>query len=112
MNNYRHGDVTFHETQDAIALGHDQKKLKRNLTSYVVALGEATGHKHLMTMDEPGTLEVLEEDGEGNAVFHLKSRGVMTHEEHAPITLEPGIYIRKIEQEYDPFRDEARLALD
>lgn len=111
---YRHGDVSFHpiseEAAQQIIMRADSRKEK--LDSFVVALGEVTGHKHVMTMERPAALTVEEILAGGDVLFRLGSKATMTHEEHAPIVMEPGIYIRKIEREFDPFAGMARQSAD
>jgi len=115
MNNYRHGDISFHgisekEAKEMTKIPWD-KNAKKDLSSFVVALGESTGHKHVLTMEKPKSLAVIEMEN-GEAIMVLNAPGTITHEEHDPITLEPGFYVKKIEREYDPFKDMARRSLD
>lgn len=115
MKLYRHGDVDFREVSEeefkALAAKAKGKKAKQD--SFVVALGEVTGHKHVMTMERPATLEIVDLLDHGiERLFHLGSAGTMTHEEHHPITMAPGFYVQKIERDFDPFSEEARRALD
>jgi len=115
-NNYRHGDISFHQLDEKdtiLALKNGgEKKERKNLDEYVVALGEATGHKHVLRMESPGSLTVVEIVGEGRVIFELKSKGTMSHDEHDSFEMEPGTYERKIEREFDPFEAVARQALD
>ena len=111
---YRHGDVSFHPISEAEykeLLDKAEGSTKKNLDSFVVALGEVTGHKHVMTMERPGTLDVTKLN-ESMDIFMLGVAAAMTHEEHHEIVMEPGFYVRKIEQEFDPFSEAARQSLD
>ena len=114
---YRHGDVSFHpisveEAKRLIESGEvKHEESKKKLTSFVVALGEVTGHKHVMTMERPETLSI-ETLVNGDMLFQLAAPAAMTHEEHSKILMEPGIYIRKIEREFDPFAQQARYSAD
>ncbi len=95
MNKYRHGDVIIAQTE------------KKELASEVVkeavlANGEVTGHRHLLVADRPTTKMRIAHDGNG---FYLEIEGgtaTVMHEEHAPITLQPGSYTVRVQQEYDP----------
>lgn len=111
MAKYRHGDVSFHQISGEEAkklMG--EKKLKEKVSSFVVALGEVTGHKHVMTAEKPSiNIWGLPLD---ERLFEVKEPVVMTHEEHGPITIAPGFYVQKIERDFDPFSEQARQALD
>lgn len=113
---YRHGDVSFHqvspeEAKKMIAELGDKAQIEKNVDKFVVALGEVTGHKHVMTLERP-SLNIWGLPTEEDKLFQLKAPGTMTHEEHHAIVMEPGFYVQKIEREFDPFSEEARRALD
>jgi hypothetical protein len=75
---------------------------------FVLAEGEATGHFHAIA-DVEG-MECEEKDG----MFFIKldREKTVTHEEHNPVTVPPGIYrVRKV-REYDHFAEEARNVAD
>jgi len=96
-----------------MAKSHSKKEKQ---SKFVVALGEVTGHKHVMTLERPvrDVYGITSKDmllGD-EVLFHVKEPGVMTHEEHTPITIDTGYYIRKIERDFDPFSEMARRALD
>ena len=101
----RHGDLSFHPIAK---LPKDAVEVKHN-SSFVLALGEHTGHKHVITA-EPDTFKVYQH--EGNYILELKAEAKISHEEHHTITLRPGIYIQKIEQEYDPFLQQINKVQD
>lgn len=73
--------------------------------SFVLAEGEFTGHKHLMTVEKPKDLEILQ-DKEGRYYFNVKKAANLTHEEHKPLVIEPGLYKMNIEREFDYFKEE------
>lgn len=101
----RHGDVTLHPTKKA------EGEIIKHSGSFVVALGEATGHHHRLTVLEPEHLEVRRAV-DGRMFFVLHKEGTLTHEEHAPITLPAGTYEQKQEREYDWFALETRKVID
>ena len=58
--------------------------------SRIVALGEATGHHHIID----GTVKEAEiyTDAIGNLFALVKKEVKVLHQEHAPVILEPGVY--------------------
>lgn len=101
----RTGDVSFHPVKKV------EGEIIKHAGSFVVALGEATGHHHRLTVLEPEHLEVRKA-ADGRMFFVLHKEGTLTHEEHAPITLPPGIYEQKQEREYDHFALTVRRVID
>lgn len=89
----RHGDLSFHKIDKAVG-----EEIKHN-GSFVLAVGEHTTHKHVITK-KSGTLE-LKKDRDGSIYIVLDGRATITHEEHKPIELETGTYVMKHEQEFD-----------
>ena len=62
----------------------------------ILAEGEATGHKH-----ELDTGELYEK--EGTLFFRVSGDpATLKHEEHGPITFEPGVYKVIRQREYEP----------
>lgn len=57
----------------------------------VLALGEVTGHAHAIALDD-GPLKARLFDAGAERFLQVISKAVLGHEEHASITLEPGIY--------------------
>jgi len=108
MPNYRHGDVSLHQITE---LPKELKKQKHN-GSFAIALGETTGHKHSVVIDRPQDMSIYLDEATGLFVLDLKSEAKITHEEHRTIILEPGIYIQKQEQEYDPFEEVLKQVKD
>lgn len=101
----RHGDVSLHPT-DKIPEGATEIKTEMR---HVIQHGE-TGHKHVITKERETDIEMFEKDGE---VYIKVNRAVpLSHEEHRTLTVEPGIYIKKIEREYDPFEKQLRKVID
>lgn len=67
---------------------------------YTLAKGERTGHAHTVSAAEVLFANVT---SWGKMVRVGDAPAEVTHEEHAPITLQPGVTYRVVEQkEYDP----------
>lgn len=81
------------------------KKQRKVIPDGIVARGEVTGHAHRI---EGGV--VYEED----ALIHVSvEEGThLTHEEHNPISFQPGDWTTGVKQEYDHFAEEARQVAD
>jgi hypothetical protein len=87
---WRHGDILI-ATVEAIPP-------EASVVRGMLATGEITGHSH--RVEEPETAEMWEYRGE----HFLKVRAItrVIHEEHRPITLEPGMYRVWQQREYTP----------
>jgi len=97
---WRHGDV-FLARVETIPTG------LRKLPHCRLAEGEITGHAHRIS--EPHTADLFE--GNGERFLHIRApQATLMHEEHAPITLEQGIYRVWIQREYSP--EEIRRVID
>ena len=96
MNIYRHGDLSFKQIDK---LPEDVKEMKQE-KSFVLALGEHTGHKHVITAEKEGVVQMLT-TMDGKTVLVIEGVALLTHEEHKTITFAPGIYEMDNEQEYD-----------
>jgi len=93
---YRHGDINLHPIKKV-----DGEIVQHN-GSFVLGLGETTGHRHVLTVNRPEDL-VITKDDKGNYFFELKSEGKLTHEEHKTLIIPPGIYTKFQEEEVDHF---------
>lgn len=104
---YQHGDVLI-EKVDSIP--NDAERVVPSVRGHVLAEGEATGHYH--AIKDTNTAEMY---SMGNMLFMAVPEGkkaTVTHEEHKPITVQPGDYkIRRV-REYDHFEEEARQVRD
>ena len=104
MKIYRQGDVLL------IAVGALPRGAK-NVTEgprIVLAYGEVTGHAHALY--EPLTLKAPDGkariwDAGAERYLQVLERTELKHEEHLPITLDPGNYKVVRQREYDPERD-------
>jgi hypothetical protein len=73
----------------------------------VLAEGETTGHAHRIESDKAQLYTM------GNILFlNVLAPVVVKHEEHKPVTVEPGQYRIGRVQEYDHFAEEARAVED
>lgn len=106
MKNFKHqGDIPcypFHGQVVGKKIQHDG--------SFVLALGEATGHHHKITVADPDDLEIRQV--EGGYILTLKSEATITHQEHLPIKLSPGKYRTGHEREKDWFQMVTRKVVD
>lgn len=96
--NYRHGDIGFHESNKSVG------EIVKHGGSFVVGLGETTGHRHILSVENPSDL-IIRKDTEGNYYFELSAEGTLTHEEHKTIKMPPGIYKKFQEEEVDWFAE-------
>ena len=95
--NYRQGDVFLKKTKRTTT-----KNLKKR-EDKILAHGEATGHHHIVLDGEVFVGEdgkIFVQASEGTALRHQDQSGAVA--EHAPHSLEPGIYEVSIEEEYTP----------
>lgn len=114
MQHYRHGDLIFKPATFSL----DKKSLKKmkldevgKKFGFTLALGEVTGHKHVMVADKKDDLKVYQ-DTFGRFVVEVVKPTTLSHEEHAPLTFQPGIYLMEIEREHDYFKQSARQVYD
>lgn len=99
MKTIRHGDVLLKEASGVKSRGDIVNK-------HTLALGEVTGHSHVLTgavipfdINEKKYIEALE-------------ALTLTHEEHSTLQIPEGTYEIIIEREYDPFKNELRRVVD
>jgi hypothetical protein len=111
MLNYRQGDVAL---EKITSLPKEAKKLSLKDNNpipniiysgnfdpaskeVILAWGEVTGHKHAINMDFATMYE-----WNGDRILEIKPGAKLRHQEHDPITLDPGIYKIVHQQEYTP----------
>ena len=99
----RHGDVLFVK-RESLPAG-EQKPIARDNGRVVVAYGEVTGHAHATVAPDVQQVEI-------DTIRWLVAPAefVITHEEHAPITLDSGVWEVVYQAEYTP--QEIRRVLD
>lgn len=104
-NQIQQGDVTL-KRLDAMP-GGKRVKLKRTARGVVLAEGEHTGHAHVIEESDAELIQIGE-----RMILSLAKPATIVHEEHKPITLEPGIYEVGRVQEFDYFQQMARTVAD
>lgn len=91
------GDISFIPT-------HETKgKAQKHNGSFTLALGEHTGHKHVITVADPNSMEIYQ-DG-ATYFITLKTEAQVKHNQHGTITLAPGVYKMGNEREIDWFAE-------
>ncbi len=70
----------------------------------ILAEGELTGHAHAV----PSAAAAMYQ-WQGDRLLAVNQATALTHEEHNPIALQPGIYKVVIQRQYDPARDAVRV---
>lgn len=108
MENYRHGDLIFTPLEKLPA---GLKKMKVDNKKFVLALGEVTGHMHVMTEEKEDDMRIYQ-DAQGRYVLEINKPTVLSHEEHNALTFKPGIYLMNNEREHDYFEQASRQVLD
>ena len=93
------GDITFVPFNGKIT-----GEVIKHKGSVVLALGEKTGHKHTITTLNVDDMDVWKEL-DGGWTISLKTEAQVKHDEHATITIAPGIYRVGNEREVDWFAE-------
>lgn len=93
------GDIPF-----APYKGKVEGELTNHNGSLVLALGEHTGHKHVITVPDITDMEAYKL-ADGGWILLLKREGTVTHNQHGVITIAPGTYRVGHEREVDHFAD-------
>ncbi len=104
---YRHGDLIIKPIKV------DKLKLKfiGKHTSFVLAEGETTGHKHNIEVEQ-GTAFNVYQNEQGQYILEMENPATLSHQEHNTITLMPDMYVVENEREYDYFSLETVKVLD
>lgn len=100
------GDVPFHPYKGKI-----KGELVTHKGSVVLALGEQTGHKHVITVPKIDDMEARKLP-DGGWILTLKTDGTVTHEEHGPVVIPAGVYRVDKEREVDHFAEVTRKVVD
>ncbi|MDH4247142.1 MAG: hypothetical protein OEW39_04935 [Deltaproteobacteria bacterium] len=95
---YRQGDILLIRLPDEDRV--EGKPLEKEDGRVILAYGEATGHVHAIT--DPGAL--LFAFGEQRQLL-LENPAMLSHEEHAPISLPAGRYQVIRQREFIDFED-------
>ena len=121
-NQFQQGDVQIRSV-DALPPGVVENPTSHRVVqggkSVLVKLaeGEHTGHfhgfqsdgAHITVFEDPNNKTAL---GEPRRYVKLEKPDVLTHQEHAPITLDPGVYEFAPVIEYDPLEKMSRAVQD
>ncbi|MDE1767152.1 MAG: hypothetical protein KGI27_12910 [Thaumarchaeota archaeon] len=99
---YRHGDITLRLVQKV-----EGKEVENN-GSFVIANGETTGHRHLITAE----IMTVRQAENGRYYLSLGEAGTLTHEEHKTLTIPAGDYEVVREREYEWFQKTTRQVVD
>jgi len=102
---YQQGDVLMFKVNE-IPKTCKNKKPQNN--EWVLAEGEATGHKHTVTLDGCKLME----DDDKQLWLRTSKSVTIKHQEHKAITIPKGKYRIGIVQEIDPFTEEIKKARD
>lgn len=71
----------------------------------VVALGEVTGHRHVVVA-EPESIVEFGQDEHGTYIVDVqKGQATLTHQQHAPYKLGIGIHALPVQHEYDELQE-------
>lgn len=104
-NQVRQGDVWV-ESKELPSTARKQPKNGK----IVIANGEVTGHQHMISNSEDVEYFV---DTNGDIYVQSEKPITLTHDEHGPITLDPGCYNVSRQREYDVFAErQERQVLD
>lgn len=95
------------------ALPEGLKKVAPQGDRFILREGEATGHKHSVPVKD-ATLFI---DEKGQMFYKVDSpmeveHDSITHQEHKPVVLDPGVYKVGHVKEYDPHAEESRRLRD
>lgn len=112
MRQIRQGDillVRLDQTPEAFVADRRLKRIARARGRLVLAEGEATGHAHVIDSEEAELLRAGEQllDADQAAELYLLVHGPepvpLVHEEHASLSVPPGVYRVVRQREYrDP----------
>lgn len=104
-NIIRHGDVSLHVSQD------EKGEIIKHEGSFTLALGEVTGHSHVISTPKIEDMEV-KRLSDGSILLTLKSKGTLTHQEHKTLEVPAGTYKIAREREYNYFEKSVQRVQD
>lgn len=93
----RQGDVMI---RSVASLPEGVQEKRRAARGIVLAEGEVTGHAHAITSE--GVAWYTQPDNPLLQWVVVEEAAVVTHEEHAPVTLPSGVYVVDIQVQYEP----------
>lgn len=106
MKQKQQGDVLFKHVKNISLEG--ATKLKPGKRGLILADGEHTGHAHCIEEETDAELYQIGE----RMLLKLTATKTVTHEEHKPVTLEPGTWEIGRVREYDYFQKMERTVRD
>jgi hypothetical protein len=107
MSNFKfQGDIPF-----APYTGEIKGKEFKHNGSVVLALGEKTGHKHVITVPDITDMDAYK-CADGGWILTLRKEGTLTHNQHGALTIAPGTYRVGQEREHDYFAEVTRQVID
>jgi hypothetical protein len=103
------GDTLYEAsaTELAVMPEGDRKKVQRTKRGIVIAEGEHNGHAHVIEDDEAELIQIGE-----RMLLILTKPATVKHDEHGPISLEPGIWEIGRVREKDWLNDMVRTVAD
>lgn len=102
---YRHGDLSLHPIEKV------EGELVKHNGSFVLAEGETTGHKHVISVPQLEDMEIYRTT-DGGMIMRLKREATISHEEHKIIKVPAGDYKLYNEREMDWFSLSVRRVID
>ena len=90
----RQGDVMFRPVADVPATA---KARTPDRGRHVIALGEVTGHAHVLDAQHADVY-----DNAATVYARIMEATPLTHEEHAAVVLDPGVWRYVPQREYSP----------
>lgn len=94
---FRQGDVLLIPREP---LSDEQRRwcrpVARDRDRIVLAEGEATGHAHAVSSHRAELWDFA-----GSRILEVEEPVVLSHEEHAPIAVDPGLYRVVVQREHD-----------
>jgi len=103
---YAHGDINIEVYE-----GEVKGEKVNHAGKFVLAEGETSGHKHVITTPSIDDMDVIK-SADGGMFLVLRADGIVTHEEHAPMAIPKGTYRIDREREVDHFSKTTRKVLD
>jgi len=105
MKQQYQGDIPILKIEEKFVKKIKFRPLKKDL---VVALGEATGHRHVVKVKEP-TKILWGEDENGKYLKVLKGEAVIEHNTHKTQTIPQGTWFVGSQFEYDEVEELRRV---
>lgn len=104
---FRQGDVFLERIEDeaTVELG---ERVKRDKGRVVLAHGEVTGHAH--AIEAGGAILFLGKAANEDRFLRVLRPVNLTHEEHSPIALSPGLYRVRRQREWTDEQEPIQVA--